>query len=130
MEFGEWRLLVPLGENDAMTGKAIGARTHMHKTKVSRGVAQLEQRKLVTRRANSADLRESFLTLTPAGRSVYEELAPRALHFMDRLFEVGPPAGRPAFDRAMKALPPRSAEPLAPGEPRIGSNRAAPDRRG
>src|SRR5262249_9500314 len=39
----EWRVLVTLGENGAMTGKAVGAHTHMHKTKVSRAVAQLEQ---------------------------------------------------------------------------------------
>ena len=113
----EWRVLVTLGENGAMTGKAVGAQTHMHKTKVSRAVAQLEQRKLVTRRANRADLRESFLTLTPAGCSIYEELAPSALDFMDRLFEVVAPADRPAFDRAMKQLTRRSAELVAHGEP-------------
>src|SRR5205807_9213892 len=84
----EWRVLVTLGENGVMTGKAVGAHTHMHKTKVSRAVAQLEQRKLVARRANRADLRESFLTLTPAGRSVYQALAPRALEFMHRVAEV------------------------------------------
>jgi len=97
----EWRVLVTLGENGVMTGKAVGAQTHMHKTKVSRAVAQLEQRKLVTRRANRADLREAFLTLTPAGRAVYEELAPSALEFMERLAEVVAPADRPAFDRAL-----------------------------
>ena len=72
----EWRVLVTLGENGVMTGKAVGAHTHMHKTKVSRAVAQLEQRKFLSRRANREDLRESFLSLTPAGRAVYEELAP------------------------------------------------------
>src|SRR5262249_47650840 len=29
----EWRVLVSLGQFGVMTGKAIGARTHMHKTK-------------------------------------------------------------------------------------------------
>jgi DNA-binding MarR family transcriptional regulator len=106
-------VLVTLGENGVMTGKAVGAQTHMHKTKVSRAVAQLEQRKFVSRRANRADLREAFLTLTPAGRAVYEELAPRALSFMDRLAEVVAPADRPAFDRAMKQLTERSAELVA-----------------
>src|SRR5216110_2576607 len=62
----EWRVLVTLGANGVMTGKAIGAQTHMHKTKVSRAVAQLDQRKLLSRRVNAADLRESFLTLTAA----------------------------------------------------------------
>jgi DNA-binding MarR family transcriptional regulator len=109
----EWRVLVTLGENRVMTGKAVGAHTHMHKTKVSRAVAQLEQRKLVSRRANRADLREAFLTLTPAGRAIYEELAPSALDFMERLAEVVAPADRPAFDRAMKQLTKRSAELVA-----------------
>jgi DNA-binding MarR family transcriptional regulator len=113
----EWRVLVTLGENVSMTGKAIGAKTHMHKTKVSRAVAQLEQRKLLVRRANRADRRESFLTLTPSGRSVYEELAPDALDFMARLFEVVSPADRPAFDRAMRELTRRSAELVGQSEP-------------
>jgi DNA-binding MarR family transcriptional regulator len=112
----EWRVLVILGENGVMTGKAIGAQTHMHKTKVSRAVAQLEERKFIARRANRADLRESFLTLTPAGRSVYEELAPRALDFMNQLSAVVDPADRPAFDRAMGELTRRSAELVAQGE--------------
>ncbi len=112
----EWRVLVILGENGIMTGKAVGAQTHMHKTKVSRAVAQLEHRKLVTRRANREDLREMFLTLTPAGRAVYEELAPSALAFMDRLCEVVAPADRSAFDRAMQELTKRSAELVGEGE--------------
>src|SRR5262249_2059907 len=100
----EWRVLVTLGENGAMTGKAIGAHTHMHKTKVSRAVAQLEQRRFVNRRTNRADLREAFLSLTPAGRAVYEELAPSALTFMERLAEVVAPGDRGAFGRAMKQV--------------------------
>ena len=66
----EWRVLVTLGQFGMMTAKAIGIHSHMHKTKVSRAVALLERRKLVTRRANRADLREAFLSLTAAGREV------------------------------------------------------------
>lgn len=106
----EWRVLVTLGQIGMMTGKAIGAHSHMHKTKVSRAVALLEKRKLVTRRANRADLRESFLALTPAGRAMYEDLAPIALDFTQRLSEVIEPADRAAFDRAIAKLTQRSAE--------------------
>jgi DNA-binding MarR family transcriptional regulator len=106
----EWRVLVSLGQFGVMTGKAIGARTHMHKTKVSRAVAQLEQRKFLARRPNRDDLREAFLSLTPAGRAVYEELAPRALEFTERLSEVVAPGDRAAFDRAMQQLTERSAK--------------------
>jgi DNA-binding MarR family transcriptional regulator len=109
----EWRVLVILGEMGTMTGKAVGGHTHMHKTKVSRAVAQLELRKLLVRRANREDLRESFLSLTPAGRVVYEELAPHARDFTDRLAEVVAPGDRAAFDRAVKQLTKRSAELVA-----------------
>ena len=97
----EWRVLVTLGQYGMMTGKAIGAHSHMHKTKVSRAVALLEKRKLVTRRANRADLREAFLALTPAGRAMYDDLAPIALDFANRLSEVVDPADRAAFERAI-----------------------------
>jgi DNA-binding MarR family transcriptional regulator len=101
---------VTLGQYGVMTGKAIGEHTHMHKTKVSRAVALLERRKLLTRKANRADLRESFLTLTPAGRAMYEDLAPIALDFAKRLFEVVDPADRTAFERAVDRLTERSAK--------------------
>jgi DNA-binding MarR family transcriptional regulator len=106
----EWRVLVTLGEYGVMTGKAIGAHTHMHKTKVSRAVAQLELRKLVTRRANRSDLREAFLSLTAAGRTVYREAAPIAIEFTNRLSEVVAPSDRAAFDRAVRQLTERSAK--------------------
>jgi len=106
----EWRVLVTLGQYGMMTGKAIGAHSHMHKTKVSRAVALLEKRKLVARRANRADLRESFLALTPAGRAMYEDLAPIALDFTERLSEVIEPADRAAFERAIDRLTERSAK--------------------
>jgi DNA-binding MarR family transcriptional regulator len=112
----EWRVLVSLGQFGVMTGKAIGARTHMHKTKVSRAVAQLERRKYLARRANRSDLREAFLSLTPAGRAVYEELAPRALEFTAKLSEVVAQGDRAAFDRAMKQLTERSARLVADSE--------------
>jgi DNA-binding MarR family transcriptional regulator len=109
----EWRVLVALGQHHAMTGKAIGAQTHMHKTKVSRAVAILEKRKLLVRRSNRSDMRESFLSLSASGRAMYEELAPHALEFAKRLTEILSPADREAFDRAVKQLAERSAELVA-----------------
>src|SRR6266568_1758144 len=109
----EWRVLVTLGQYGVMTGKAIGAHSHMHKTKVSRAVAQLEQRKLIARRINRADMRESFLSLTVAGRAIYEELAPDALDFARRLTDILTPNDREAFHRALQQITARSAELVA-----------------
>jgi DNA-binding MarR family transcriptional regulator len=105
----EWRVLVTLGQYRVMTGKDIGAHTHMHKTKVSRAVALLEKRRLLIRRSNRDDMRESFLSLTAGGRAMYEELAPHALDFARRLTEILTTADREAFDRAVKQLTQRSA---------------------
>jgi DNA-binding MarR family transcriptional regulator len=118
----EWRVLVTLGQFGMMTAKAIGSHSQMHKTKVSRAVAMLERRRLVTRRTNRADLREAFLSLTPAGRDIYGELAPIALDFARQLLETVDPADRAALDRAVKKLTERAAQ-LVPdiakgGDPR------------
>jgi DNA-binding MarR family transcriptional regulator len=106
----EWRVLVTLGEFDMMTAKAIGLHSHMHKTKVSRAVALLERRKLVSRKANREDLREEFLSLTSAGRQVYDELAPAALEFVRQLMETVDPGERAALDRAITKLIERSTQ--------------------
>jgi DNA-binding MarR family transcriptional regulator len=105
----EWRVLVTLGQYGVMTGKAVGAHSHMHKTKVSRAVALLERRKLVARRANKADMREAFLSLTPAGRAIYLDLAPVAREFVARLAEDIAAADRTAFERVLTQLIDRAA---------------------
>ena len=113
----EWRVLVTLGQFGVMTGKAIGVHSTMHKTKVSRAVAMLEKRKLVVRRPNREDLREAFLSLTPAGEQIYRDLAPVALEFGRQLMEAVDAADRAALDRALKRLTERTVD-LAKGPPR------------
>jgi DNA-binding MarR family transcriptional regulator len=104
----EWRILVTLGQFEVMTAKAVGAHSHMHKTKVSRAVSTLERRKLIVRRENRADRREALLSLTTAGRAIYHDLAPGALDFAHQLFETIDPADREAFERAVDRLTERS----------------------
>jgi len=106
----EWRVLVVLAEFGSMTAKSVGQRSNMHKTKVSRAVAVLEQRGLVTRRSNSADLREAFLSLTPSGRALHDELAPGALEFAERLLAAIDPADREALNRILERLTLQSAQ--------------------
>jgi len=100
----EWRVLITLGQYGVMTGKGIGAHSHMHKTKVSRAVRTLESRHLVTRRANRIDMREALLSLTPTGLEIYRDLAPAALCFAQRLVAAVQPSDRAALDRALTVL--------------------------
>jgi len=104
----EWRVLVTLGQYGTMTGKAIGLHSHMHKTKVSRAVALLENRNLVTRKVNHNDQRETFLSLTVAGRTIYDELVPTALDFERALLDILDPSERASFDRMLDKLIKRS----------------------
>jgi DNA-binding MarR family transcriptional regulator len=51
----------------------------MHKTRVSRAIANLVKRDLIERTSNADDRREMELRLTKSGRAMYTELVPLAL---------------------------------------------------
>lgn len=112
----EWRVIATLGEFGTMTAKAIGAHSHMHKTKVSRAVADLTERRWVARKANAHDLREGFLMLTAKGRAVYADLVPVALDYARRLDEALGDADRDAFARALAAVTAHAASLGEPGD--------------
>jgi len=61
-----------------MSSNEICERTAMDKTKVSRAVATLLKRGLIEREPHQTDQRLIQLTLSKAGRKVYEAIIPRA----------------------------------------------------
>ena len=79
LEIPEWRVMATVGPERGCTAQYIARSTRMHKTRVSRAIAHLEKRGLMTRVTSSADRREMELCLTKAGRRVYAELVPLAL---------------------------------------------------
>jgi DNA-binding MarR family transcriptional regulator len=90
----EWRVLATLGQFEAMSAKAIGRHSAMHKTKVSRAVRALEERRWLKRRPSEEDRREEILTLTAHGESAYRQIVPKALAFERRMLDqLGPEAG-------------------------------------
>lgn len=70
----EWRVLFHLGIYGQMSAKEIGERAAIHKTKISRAVAKLEEKRFLTRTRDEGDRRLEHLALTPAGRKAYDEL--------------------------------------------------------
>lgn len=70
----EWRVLFHLGLYGDMTAKRICDLAALHKTKVSRAVAALEEKRLLTRETIPSDRRNERLSLTRNGRSVFGEL--------------------------------------------------------
>jgi len=87
----EWRVLATLGQFEAMSARAIGRHSAMHKTKVSRAVRALEERRWLKRRESEEDRREEILTLTPLGQKIYRDIVPKAVAFERRILdELGP----------------------------------------
>lgn len=70
----EWRVLFHLGLYGAMTASEIAARAKMHKTKISRAVQKLTERRFVTRARDTSDRRLEHLALTAQGRAAYHDL--------------------------------------------------------
>jgi DNA-binding MarR family transcriptional regulator len=81
----EWRVFATLGQFGTMTATAIGAHSAMHKTKVSRAVVALEERKWLTRMPDATDRRIEHLALTKAGIAAYGEMVPLAKAFEKEL---------------------------------------------
>lgn len=81
----EWRVLFHLGIHGRMTAKEIGARSKMHKTKISRAVAKLAARRFLTRQRDADDRRLEYLDLTAAGQRAYRDLRAVAVEYDARL---------------------------------------------
>lgn len=122
-EFGisipEWRVIAALGEHGEMTARDIAAHGRLGKVAVSRAVSDLAGRKLVLRRANREDRRESFLRLSARGQAIYAAIVPRALAFQDALEDGIAHEDAAAFARVVRHLLERAsaAEAILAGEP-------------
>jgi len=83
----EWRVLFHLGRYGPLTAKDICERAQIHKTKVSRAVAALEQKRFLTRREVEADRRHETLSLTSAGQKVFQDLYKEAARFDQEIMD-------------------------------------------
>ena len=81
----EWRVVAILGEGAALAPRAIVERAKLDKVTVSRAAKALEGRALIARSADRSDQRSHRLTLTAAGRALYDIVAPEALALEARL---------------------------------------------
>jgi DNA-binding MarR family transcriptional regulator len=100
----EWRVLAHLGQYAPITAKAIAAHSRMHKTKVSRAVAELERLGFVRRADSDKDRREEPLSLTVKGKAAYDDLAPKAADFARHLLDDLSAGERRALESAIDRL--------------------------
>ena len=86
LKIPEGRLIAVIAEGRGTTQQDIGRRTRMDKVTVSRAAVALFERGLITRAPNPSDGRSHLLTLTPAGHTLYAQIAPKALELEAAIF--------------------------------------------
>lgn len=100
----EWRVVYHLGRYGPMTAKEICTRARIHKTKVSRAVAALAQKKFLTRDKVDEDRRSELLELTKAGRAAFDDLYGVARQFDAKLMEAFDSNEREVLRRCLKKI--------------------------
>ncbi len=97
----EWRIIATLGEFGEMTARDISVHSRMGKVMTSRAANALMARRVLTRRTNRDDRRETFLRLSARGEEIYAALVPKALAYQQRLAEGLAPADLQALERVI-----------------------------
>ncbi|MFG1466639.1 MarR family winged helix-turn-helix transcriptional regulator [Xanthobacter sp. DSM 24535] len=104
----EWRVLATVAQFPGVTAKTVGTHARLHKTKVSRAVDALQERRWLARTENPEDRREDFLSLTAQGWRSYRTLIPDMAAFESKLcVDLGPEGTQvllDALDRLERAL--------------------------
>ena len=100
----EWRVLVHLGRYGELTASQIVERARIHKTKVSRAVRALEERRFLAREGAEDDRRREILALTPRGRAVYDDLTKIAREYDTQLAAEFSPRERAVLRACLRRL--------------------------
>ena len=100
----EWRVLFHLGLYQRMTAVEICRKARMHKTKISRAVQKLADRRFLQRDRSAEDRRVEYLTLTPAGQAAYRDLMTAPAAYDARLMAGFTPAEAALLRQLLRRL--------------------------
>nr|WP_047032303.1 MarR family transcriptional regulator [Hoeflea sp. IMCC20628] len=100
----EWRTLATIGQFNRITATEIGAHSSMHKTKVSRAIRALEQRKWISRQVDDTDRRVEHIELTREGRNRYRDLVALARTYEARLTGMLGESGATPLEAGITAI--------------------------
>jgi DNA-binding MarR family transcriptional regulator len=104
----EWRLLAVLGRYPDLTATELVERTAMDKVAVSRAVASLIADGRLTRKVDGEDRRRARLRLSARGYRIYDQVAPLALAYQERLLAGLETGEREALEALLGRLNVRS----------------------
>lgn len=108
----EWRLLAALAAEGPSSVNELAAAMAIDKGWVSRTVAALTRKKLVSLRRRAEDARRVEIAFTTAGRALYARILPAAIERQRRLVSVLTRAEQSMLDDVLAKLQ-RQAEVLA-----------------
>ena len=100
----QWRVVAVLGRYPGLSANEVAQRTAMDKVAVSRAVASLAADGRLQREVRDDDRRRSVLHLSEAGYRIFDEVAPLALAFEQRVLEGMDAAERTLLFRLLDRL--------------------------
>jgi len=100
----EWRLLAVLGRYPDLTATELAERTAMDKVAISRAVASLVAEGRLTRKVDGDDRRRARLRLSAKGYRIYDEVAPLAMQYEQRLLAALSGEDRAILDALLSRL--------------------------
>ena len=87
ISIAEWRVIAVVGQQDELSAEDVSERTTMEKVAVSRAVAKLLDKSIVTRKFSTEDRRRSQLSLSEKGVEIYQKIVPAAFQFEQNLLK-------------------------------------------
>ena len=83
----EWKVMAVVASRPGVSAVEVARRARMDTVAVSRAVTKLIDSKRLERQFGDADRRRSILSLSAAGRELYEQIAPLAINLESELLE-------------------------------------------
>lgn len=117
----EWAVIAQLYENGSLPPSALAERMHRDRARTSRTLSALVQKQLVLRTIPAHDRRSARVTLTPAGRQLYNVLMPQIQAINSQIISALQPEDAARFDESLERMQARTEAlltELSPALPR------------
>lgn len=106
----EWRLLALLADRGPLSPSELAAQGQLDRARTSRSISMLVEKKLILREPLVADPRRARVSLTPAGRQVYDAVFPLVADVNAQLVSALDDALLAALDTAIERLTHKARE--------------------
>ena len=100
----EWAVIAQLYEGGSLPPSALAERMHRDRARTSRTLTALVKKQWVLRTIPAHDRRSALVSLTPAGRQLYDVLMPQIQAINSQILKALRPEEAAQFDEALERL--------------------------